>query len=186
MKFAWKYANTEKSKIIKILVCDIITIVLSIIGPILSAKVIVSLTSNDYSQIFLIVIMILLVDGISNLMYYFSRTIATKVYIVALAALEVDLRRNVLKLENKCLDEKGSGVFIQRLTNDTAKIADAFQYLLGMTTDLIQYIGILVAIFIVNKMIFIYVFVMLFILYIFENMRTKKKNEIKKEEKLDS
>lgn len=177
LKFAWKYANTEKSKIAVIVVSNFIRIVLSVIAPILSAKIIVSLTSNDYAQIFLIAIMILLVDGISNLMYYFSRTTATKVYRVALAALEVDLGRNVLKLENKCLDEKGSGVFIQRLTNDTSKIADAFQYLLGMTTDLIEYIGILVAIFIVNKMIFIYVFVMLFILYILENMRTKKKNE---------
>lgn len=177
LKFAWKYANNEKSKIVIVIISNIIRIILSVIAPILSAKIIISLTSNNYTQILFIATVILLIDVINNLMYYFSRTTALKVYRSALATLEIELGKNVLKLENSCLDEKGSGVFIQRLTNDTSKIADAFQYLLGMTTDLIQYIGILIAIFIVNKVIFIYIFMMLFILYILENIRTKKKNE---------
>lgn len=85
--------------------------------PILSAKIIILLTSKEYLQIILIALAICVVEGLSSFMYYLSRRSAIKVYRNTLSVLEIDLGRNVLKLENECLDKNGSGVFIQRLTN---------------------------------------------------------------------
>jgi ABC-type multidrug transport system fused ATPase/permease subunit len=74
------------------------------------------------------------------------------------------------------MDKNGSGVFIQRLTNDTSRIADVFNAVLGMTSEIIKYIGILIAIFIVNKLVFLYVFVMIVVLYILDAIRTQQRN----------
>ena len=91
------------------------------------------------------------------LFHYIERRCSLSIYRKTLSLLETDLARNILKLENECLDKNGSGVFIQRLTNDTSRLSDAFNSVLSMLSDLIRYIGILVAIFIVNKLRFIYV-----------------------------
>lgn len=176
LKFAWSYAKGQRKHIWIILFASICSIIFSIITPILSANIIISLTGNNYVQIILIALALFIVDAFSSLMHYLSRMSAIKVYRNTLSVLEIDLGRNVLKLENECLDKNGSGVFIQRLTNDTSRIADVFQALLGMTSDFIRYVGILIAIFIVNKLVFIYIFITLIVLYIIENIRTRQKS----------
>lgn len=177
LKFAWKYAKGEKKYLIIFIIANIISICLSIIYPILSAKIIISLTSNNFIQIILIALVILIVESLSSFIHYLTRMCSIKIYRNTLSMLEVDLGRNVLKLENECLDKNGSGVFIQRLTNDTSRMADVFNSLLGMISQVIKYIGILIAIFIVNKIVFIYMFISLIILYNLERIRTIKRNE---------
>lgn len=166
-----------KNNLIILVINNIVGIILSIVIPILSAKIIISLTSNNYSQIILIALVIFIVDGISNLTHYISRVFSIKIYRNTLSALEIDLGRNVLKLENECLDENGSGLFIQRLTNDTARMADVFNSLLDMISNLIRSIGILTAIFVINKFVFIYILLTLIILYVIEKKRTNRKNK---------
>lgn len=176
LKFAWLYAKGQKKYIFIILLTSIFSIIFSILAPILSAKIIISLTSDNFIQIILIALAICVVEGLSSLTHYISRRSSIKVYRNTLSVLEIDLGRNVLKLENECLDRNGSGVFIQRLTNDTSRIADVFNAVLKMTSELIKYIGILIAIFTVNKLIFIYIITILIILYCIENLRTNQKN----------
>lgn len=177
LKFAWEYAKVEKKAILGIVFSSICNIIFSIIVPILSAKIIISLTSSNFTQIILLALVLFFTDIVIDILDYFSRRCSIKVYKNSLSLLEIDLGRNVLKLENECLDKNGSGVFIQRLTNDTSRIADVFNSILGMMGELIKYIGILIAIFIVNKLVFIYVFVVLIILYIIEDTRTRRKKE---------
>ena len=43
---------------------------------------------------------------------------------------------NMTKIENKCLDASSSGVFIQRLTADTTRIADVFTVLFIHLTNM--------------------------------------------------
>ena len=177
LKFAWKYAKGQKINLIIFIICNILRIAISIITPILSAKIIIELTTNNYTQIIVIALAILLVELLSSLFRYIERRCSLNVYRKTLSLLETDLARNILKLENECLDEHGSGVFIQRLTNDTSRLSDVFNSVLSMFSELIRYIGILIAIFIVNKLVFIYVLGMLIILGLLERLRTTKQNE---------
>ena len=59
LKFAWSYAKGQKKYLILLNITNIFSIAFSIIAPILSAKIIVSLTSNEYTQIMLIDVLIL-------------------------------------------------------------------------------------------------------------------------------
>ena len=87
----------------------------------------------------------------------------------------------VLKIGNDSLDKNSNGVFIQRMTGDTSKLADIFNNLIGNVSSYIEYIGILVAIFVVNKLVFIYVLFFAVILYVLEDIRTKMKKQDDKE-----
>lgn len=173
LKFAWKYSKEDKVYLIIVLTFHLINIFLSIIAPILSAKIIIELTENNYIQIILIALIIFIVDIISDFGIYIIRRCSVKIYRNTLSRLEIDLGTNILKIENKCLDENGTGVFIQRLTNDTSRLASVFNSILGEFSELIKYIGILISILIVNKLVFIYVFIMLTIIYLIENKRTR-------------
>ena len=177
LKFAWGYAKESKKYLILLMIANIINVIFGIVTPILSARIIIELTNNDYSRIILVAGAMFLVEFISDLFSYVSSRCSIKVYRNTLSVLEVDLGRNVLKLENACLDKNGSGVFIQRLTNDTSRLAEVFNDVLGMMSQIIKYIGILIAVFIVNRLVFLYVLIMLVILYMLEKIRTDKYKE---------
>ena len=178
LKFAWKYSKDDKIYLIIVLTFYLVNIILSVITPILSAKIIIELTNNNYIQIIIVALTIFIVDIISDIGVYIIRRCSVKIYRNTLSRLEIDLGTNILKIENKCLDENGTGVFIQRLTNDTSRLASVFNSILGEFSELIKYIGILISLLIVNKLVFIYVFIMLTIIYLIENKRTKViKNE---------
>lgn len=177
LKFAWKYAKKQKLNLVIFMICNILRIAISIITPILSAKIIIELTTNNYIQIILIALVIMIVEVLSSLFNYIERRCSLTIYRKTLSLLETDLARNVLKLENECLDENGSGVFIQRLTNDTSRLSDVFNSVLSMVSELIRYIGILLAVFVVNKLVFIYIIGMITILSLLEKIRTNKLNK---------
>ena len=176
LKFAWRYAKGQKLNLIIFVICNILKIIVSVISPIFSARVIIELTSNNYMQIIFIAIIITIVDGLYSLFDYIGRRCSIVLYRKTLSLLEVDIASNVLKLENECLDRNGNGVFIQRLTNDTSRLADIFNEVIGMMSDFIRYIGIFIAIFIVNKLFLVYVLVILIILSVLEKIRTIKRN----------
>ena len=48
LKFAWIYAKEQKRYIFEIIIISILSIILSIVTPILSARIIIYLTSNKY------------------------------------------------------------------------------------------------------------------------------------------
>lgn len=180
LKFVWKYAKSQKRNLIIFIFSSIIKIIISVLGPILSAKIIIELTSNNYTQIILVAFAIMLFESVYNLFDYIGRRCSLSVYRKVLSLLETDLAKSVLKLQNNCLDENGNGVFIQRMTVDTGRLSDSFSDIVGMLSDFISYIGVLIAIFLVNKIAFVYVIGMLAILWLIEKIRTLKVNVVDK------
>ena len=78
--FVWNYTKNEKGKLIILTIINIIQIIISVIFPILSARVVVSLTTNEYFRILLIAIIILILDSIYNCLSYFVRIITIKIH----------------------------------------------------------------------------------------------------------
>lgn len=155
--------------------------------PILSAKAIVELTSNKLKQVIYIGLIILVVELLRNFANYITGYFRQQIYRETYSKIETTLGAEILKIENQNLDEKGSGLFIQRLTNDASKIADIFVVLNIYLTHILTDIGIFLAIFIINKIVFIYLVIMVCVIFIVEEKRTvivnkedkiyRKKNE---------
>ena len=152
-------------------------IIVWILIPILTANIIVSLTNNEFNQLILTTITIFVIVNTHNIINYFSRKYSFIIYRDSFTKLEIELGKEILKIENKVMDENGSGVFIQRLSNDTSRLSDIFNVLANHISSLITDIGVFVAIFIINKIVFVYLIIVNIILYIIENKRTKRYNE---------
>lgn len=177
LKFAWKYAKGEKKRIVAYIIFNVISIVISIFVPIVSAKIIVSLTEGAFKQVLLMSLVILVVELSRSTSNYFLRLFSQIIYRETFTKIQSDLGKEMLKLETKTIDDNSSGVFIQRLTNDTSKIADIFNVLNMYLGNVITDIGIFVAVFIINKIAFLYLMVMIIIIYFVEKKRVQIFNE---------
>ena len=177
LKFAWNYAKDQKKNLIWFIIVNILIIIISVVVPILSAKIIVYLTDNEFHQLLLIALIILLVEWFRNVCNYFKRHNSNILFRETYVNLQTSLGKEILKIENKSIDSTGSGLFIQRLTNDTSKLSDIFPMLIDFLTNIVTDIGIFVAIFIINKVVFIYMMIATIILYLIERKRVKLRNE---------
>ena len=177
LKFSWNYVKGSKKSIILFLISNLFQIGFSIIAPILSAKIVISLTTNEYMRIINIAVIIFLVDYISDIFGYFISIMGSKIYRETMTNIEYDLGRNILMLENKCLDENGSGLFIQRLTGDTSKISTIYSGLIRLLSDIFKYIGLYIAIFIINKVVFIFQILFFVLIYLLQRKKTRDEKE---------
>lgn len=181
LKFAWRYAKNQKKLIIFYILCNIFQIIISVVLPILSAKIIVSLTDNQLIQVLNIALILLVTELFRNCVVYLTNYFSQKIYRETFISVQSDLGYEILKLQNKCIDDNSSGVFIQRLTSDTSNIADVFNVLNIYLTHVLTDVGIFVAILLINVKIFLFVLVMTFIIYLIESRRVKILNERDKE-----
>ena len=181
LKFTWKYAKKEKGRIILFGIANLFNVIFSILIPMIDAKIIIELTANHFERLIFMAICLTVNEVLYDLFDFLSRRLSVVVYHHTLEILGMDLGKNILKLENNSLDEHGSGAFIQRMTGDTDKLADVFNYLVSMFSSLVKYIGILIAIFIVNKIVFLFTLIILIIRYLIERARANRR---KKDDKL--
>ena len=135
IKFAWRYAKDQKNVLIKYIISNIISIIISITVPILSAKIIINLTSNSFYQLIYIAGVIFVVENIRNIINYIAKNCSQIIYRETFSKIQIDLGRQILKLENTIIDNNGSGVFIQRITGDTSRLADIFNRQKGAANE---------------------------------------------------
>ncbi len=176
LKKAWIYGKGQKKFIIGYIVFNMIFIFINLFVPILSAKAIVELTNNKLAQVVSIGFIILVVELLRNFANYITGYFRQQIYRETYSKIETTLGAEILKIENQSLDEKGSGLFIQRLTNDASKIADIFVVLNIYLTHILTDIGIFLAIFIINKVVFFYLVVMVCTIFVVEKKRTNAIN----------
>lgn len=177
LKFAWTYAKDQKGKLIKYILCNMTDVAISILVPILSAQIIVNLTSNKFQQLLLIALVIFGVEILRNCVSYLAQYYSQVLYRETFIKIQTALGKEILKIENGCIDKNTSGLFIQRLTNDTSKISDIFNVLNMYVSGIIMDCGIFVAIFIINRFAFFYIVLMVITLYLISSVRVKKYNE---------
>ncbi|MBQ6324102.1 MAG: ABC transporter ATP-binding protein [Bacilli bacterium] len=181
IKFAWYYAKSEKNKIIGFIICNFIQLFIGVVVPIISARIIVNLTDNNIKQVVFMAFVLFLVESLRNTIFMLVRFFAQRTYRETFTKLQLDLGKSILKLKNSCIDENSSGVFIQRLTNDTSKIADVFNLINFRFTDILTNIGIFCAVLIIDYRVFIYLLLWVVIIGVIERRRVSLRNEKDKE-----
>ena len=180
LRFVWKYSNGIKSKILFLLIVNIINISLRIALPMVSAQVIIKLTIGAYNELIYWGVIASLISFVENVTYYFSRTRMSFVYQNLYKKITRDIAENILKITNDGLDKAGSGKFLQRISSDTDKLSDIFYIVFDVFGDVFIHIGNFVAIFILNYIAGIFVVFMQIALIIVENIRASKKEKLDK------
>lgn len=176
LKLTWQYLKYQKANFIKYVLLNICLIIISVVVPILSANVIIYLTGSLFMQLALVALVILAVEVSRNFVEFFSNKYIQIIYRETFTLIQNDLGKEILTLDNKSLNDHSSGLFIQRITGDTSRIADILYIITRDLASILTDIGIFVAIFIINKIAFIFLFLSSLIVGYFQYTRSTKRN----------
>ncbi len=186
IKKTWEYEKADKKSIILILVCDITMIIINVVVPLLMARKIMYLTGGFFDKLLSICIVLLVINIFYNVLNLIMYKRIQYVFSECHKRIELDLGKEILKVENKCLDKNGSGMFIQRITSDVNRISEVFSNILMFGSDIIEEAGIYVAIFVISKEIFVAIAITTALKIVLEKVRTKRLNEYNKKWKKDN
>ena len=136
----------------------VIQIIIGIVLPLFLAKQIVLLTDNVYDQIIFIslaVVFIAIINEINKALMSKSCQIFRR---GTVKDIQIKLGEEILKISQSDIEKYGTGVFIERLTQDIEQMSEIFTKGVGYLSGVIINIGIFIAIFLINKIVFIYYF----------------------------
>lgn len=173
LKLAYMFAKNQKSKLI---ICVIVLILLCGLGaviPVVGAKAILYVTANEFKKLFYAALLIFVMEANRTTLNYLSNKFSNLFFKETILQTQIKLASEVLKLEVKEVDTNSSGVFIERIKNDTSSIANIFYNASYTLIDIITNIGILVAIFILNKIMFVFFLFGLIAIYLVRKVRMK-------------
>ena len=175
----YQYGKEYKKNLIGMIFAVISSTIIGIIVPLLTAKQIVYFTSSLWQQLMIISIVILAVQAyISFAAFFFTRRNSKYFQRGTMKKLQIRLGKEILKISQTDIDSNSSGMFIQRIVNDTEKMADFIGWGgLEHLRHILANVGALVATLIINRQVFLYYLIVSIILTVLYNEKTKKKEK---------
>ncbi len=181
IRLSWKYMEGQRRNFVLAIVSQFVYVILKIIVPILSAKVIVGLELGPFTKILLTGAALVVVQIITDIVLFIANRCYNKVYNKTLSNLEKDLVHGVLRITNTCTDEMGTGLIIQRLTVDTNSLATGFGTLADLFLQMFNYVGIIAAILVISPPVFL---VVLILICIQSYIELKRANQMKVDDRV--
>lgn len=184
LKSTYQYAKGGKKYLILFLFINILLTIISIVVPVLVAKRLVVLTSGVFDQLLLIIFTIFIIEIMRNIGHYFYNQVYNRFYYDVRKNLQLSLTEETLKITQEDLNNNSSGVFIERINNDTDNLTDIFANLIDYLVNIIGNIGVLIVVFSINM--YIGLAYVLFIIFIIvynkfsSNINYKNRREWKK------
>lgn len=156
LKMSWFFVKNSKKSLF---VMFFLTTILSGIGlltPILSARLLLNLSNGVLDQLLKTAVFVFIVEITRNFISYFLSYINNLYIVKTLTDVQMKMFEETLKIETSEIDKNTSGTFIDRINNDTNDIIDIFSSLASSFIDLVSNIGIVIAVLIINRYMFIY------------------------------
>ena len=184
VKKTWKYTkDCRKSLVLYILVC-LIEAIIGAILPIFTSQIILKMTDGQIEQLIYTSIAVFVIELVYYITMFCKSFLDQTIYSKTLTNLQVAVAKETLKLEVKEIDKETSGYFIDRLNKDTSDISNLFSEYIYYFSYVISNIGVLVAIFILNKYLFIYTLITTILIYLINKKRIKNEYSVRKKLKI--
>lgn len=155
-KMSWYFIRNQKKIIIPILILSIILSLIGVLTPILSAKLLLNLSNKALDKLLNIALFIFLVEATRNIISFTFNLISEKCMTKIITEVRLEMLRETFRIETSETDKNNTGIFIDRIKNDTGRITNIFSDLTSSFVDFISNVGILAASFIISPYIFIY------------------------------
>ena len=142
----WRYLGAYRKKLILCVIIQVISLLLQIGMPLVSAWLITSLTNSAFVQVVYVSLIYFVMEFLYNKGFFYYMLQFEKLYKDMLAGIEVELANNLMKTKLAVFDELGTGVFIQRMTTDIQQMTQSFMDTIDHFGDVITKLGKLVSI----------------------------------------
>ncbi len=174
LKFLWNYSNNSKHFFILVILLNIIKIIISILVPLYSAKLVLNLSNNELHRLLLIAFILLILNSINSILNFIILKLNIKFSSNIYLNIEKDIIKRIHTLTNKTLDNTSTGTIIDRLDSDLDNISNIYFEILFRLTEFIKSIGIIIAIFIINPLVGIISILSLSIIFLIDNYQVYK------------
>ena len=174
LKFLWNYSNNLKHFFILVILLNIIKIIISILVPLYSAKLVLNLSNNELYRLLLIAFILLMLNSINSILNFIILKLNIKFSSKIYLNIEKDIIERIHTLTNKTLDNTSTGTIIDRLDSDLDNISNIYFEILFRLTEFIKSIGIIIAIFIINPLVGIISILSLSIIFLIDNYQVYK------------
>lgn len=171
LKFTFKYMGENKRFVYIGLLMQVVSIVANLIIPYLSGNLIIAYSDEILTQVIVVAIAI----TISRCIYEFTFKFATIFYCRAAYRTQTSFRNlligELFMVRDETVEEKGAGPFEKMITEDTDTIASGLNGIADMLSESLYYLGVMVAIFTIDKFAFLAGAALLGILVLLERKR---------------
>lgn len=180
VKKTWKYIKDAKGNLAGYAAVSIGEGIIGAILPLIGAKIILNITDGLMPQLILSALSVFAIEFVLYIMYFFKGFFYQRVYQKTLINLQTAVARETLNLEIKEIDKASSGLFIDRLNKDTGDISGLFMEYTYWLSYVISNVGVLVAVFMLNKYLFIYAIITSIAIFLINRKRLSKQYEVQK------
>ena len=174
LAFAWRYTRQKKKVFFLGVASQLTAMFLNIIGSFLVAKLIIRYTDNVLYQAVLTAIGIFLLSVLEQGVMYVASMSYNRVAYTILASIQEDMVSSVLSVRTNTMTSYGSGLFIQRMTSDTATFASGLNTVMDLLIQIGTFVGTLIAILFVSFYVFLFELFILLLLYFVQHYGAKK------------
>lgn len=178
LKKVFKISNEYRKYFVWILITSVIQMIVGIVLPLYTAQQIVLFSENIYEELFLTSLMVLIISIINEINSFVMGIACRKFRMGTIKNLQMRLGTEILKIREADIQKNGTGTFIERLTNDTDKMADMFTHGTGYISKTLMNAGIFIAVFTINKYVFLFYFVVASLLTCLYLLRTSKMGKL--------
>ena len=180
IKRTWRYIKPCGWNLAGYAIVSVVEGAVGIVAPIYSAKVILDLTGNLMEQLIWSALAVFGLNMLLSVLTYFKNIFYRKIYRQTLVAMQIDVARETLKIEMSEINKSSSGLFINRMGQDTSEIADLFMKYTYYLSSIVANIGVMIAILILNKYMFAFSIISAIVLFIISKKRLSKQTIIRR------
>lgn len=156
LKRSYKFVKNNKKSLILCLIFSVLSLPVSILTPILSARLLLNLNEGLYESLLRIAAFLFVVYSIGHILGLISRIIYKKYIVKIVYDVQKELMKETFNLSCQTFDEHGTGLFIERLRSDAKVIAEIYDDLASIIIEICSNLGIFIVIFTISKIMFIY------------------------------
>ena len=173
-KRTWPYARKYKRYMFLYGFILLIFMFINLATPFLTAKLVLNITNELLIKVLLVAGVILVLELSRNVFNYIGSVVYNRFYFFLLSDIQTSVIDETLKLEIEEIDSNTSGLFIDRLTKDVGELSEIVQRAMRFLGSIFTDVGVIVAIFVISKPLFLYCIISLFIVFWVERIRIQK------------
>ena len=178
-----KYAKSSRKHVVFYVVLGLVEIPLSVVVPMLSAQRILELTGNKLDQLLYTSLAVFGIGLVLNVLDFVDHILYWKIYRQIMTKLRTAIIREAIKLEVREVDKSSTGVFITRINVDTNDVSFVLGEIVYQVTAILTRIGVMGAIFVMNKYMFVYALITALVTYAIKRQGLRREYEIKRKNK---
>ncbi len=173
LKKSWQYSKGYRKYLFIYMFFGILSIICNVLNPLLVAQLIIDITNQSINGLITTGFYIFLLSVGTWLFWMFGNFASNKFSRGLLVKLQCSLAEETLFLKQKELSTNSSGVFADRINNDCNSIKHIFTELSHTIITTMANLGIMVAVFVINKYVFCYYVVIVTLITLFNHLRYK-------------